>query len=458
MDSGEFAEQLDEVFGMNPIRLAWGVILVAFAFFCISCAASVVGTYYFLFESSLSLETILHVGRGTAGVRQSGEVERAETGHRILATGTVVRTDQTDLLSQAYISLSDPTYHNQLIASVTLKGNTSVYLRSSARPRYRWSSTTYHGTFDITGEADVFIAGDLNRAIRITFHTPEGVEVRLESSGRYRIIATGSQVQVINRTGQAVLIAPDRLKTQSISEGQMGRLVFESNQIQVTPASVDLVTNSALDPFDPSAEGSSSNILDRLIGWSCTNGPPNNLPTGEYRAEMSPDGRLSFRLVRAGGADTNGYTRCEQKLGPANIGTDVTGYDYLIAQTTFYIHYQSLSRCGTQASECPLMLLIRFLDANGQPGEWIQGIYTREDAGVDYRLRCDTCFDNHIRVYPDAWYIYTSNNLFDVFPPDRRPVAITDVIFHAEGHQYDVFVDEVALLAGHTITAVTNGE
>jgi hypothetical protein len=47
-----------------------------------------------------------------------------------------------------------------------------------------------------------------------------------------------------------------------------------------------------------------------------------------------------------------------------------------------------------------------------------------------------------------VWYTYDSGNWFNLLPPGKRPVAISNVQFYASGHQYDVYVGEVALLGG----------
>ena len=149
--------------------------------------------------------------------------------------------------------------------------------------------------------------------------------------------------------------------------------------------------------------------------------------------------------MRGDNADTSGVTGCVHTLNDI----DVSSYDYLAMQATLYVSYQSLSRCGTVASECPLMLYIGYIDQNAQPGGvWRQGLYARNDAGTNYLLRCDTCINNHIRIRDNVWYTYTSDNLIELL--DRRPAVITDIVFYASGHQYDVFVDEVRLLAGYT--------
>ena len=48
-----------------------------------------------------------------------------------------------------------------------------------------------------------------------------------------------------------------------------------------------------------------------------------------------------------------------------------------------------------------------------------------------------------------SWYTYDSGNLLSLFPgePERQIRSIVGVWFYASGHEYDVQVSEVSLLA-----------
>ena len=63
-------------------------------------------------------------------------------------------------------------------------------------------------------------------------------------------------------------------------------------------------------------------------------------------------------------------------------------------------------------------------------------------------VRCDTCAQDHEQLNKDTWYTYTSGNLLQILPEGQRPVAVYSVKFYASGHEYDVLLGEVALMAG----------
>jgi hypothetical protein len=186
------------------------------------------------------------------------------------------------------------------------------------------------------------------------------------------------------------------------------------------------------------------------IGWVCQNAPSNRFPRGSYRAAVSPDGRESLRLVREN-ADNNAFTACKQTFsGDRLIGVDVSDYDYLAAQATVYIANESVSLCGEKGSECSLMIRLGYTHSEGQviQDQPLHGVYTRLDPAFDwYPRRCASCDQDHILVRQGAWYTFDSGNLMQLLrvPPE----SILNIEFRAEGHNYDVYIDEVSLVAGH---------
>nr|MCU0481153.1 hypothetical protein [Anaerolineae bacterium] len=203
-------EEIEYIPTIEPIRLAWGVLFISFGVFCTICIASVLLGHFFFFQSSASFDMTLTVGKGTVRVKVGNEREQAESRFRNLIQETTISTDSTDLWSQATINFVDPNYE-QLVATLSLKGNTTVRVEDATRPRFNWSSSNYQiSLVDLTGEIDVLIADGLNRGVFVSILTPTGVELRLTQSGRYVIDASLSEVSITNRAGQAVIIAKNR--------------------------------------------------------------------------------------------------------------------------------------------------------------------------------------------------------------------------------------------------------
>lgn len=441
-------EEIEYIPTVEPIRLAWGVLLISFGVFCTICIVSVLLGHFFFFQSSVSFDMTLSVGKGTVRVKVGNEREQAESRFRNLIQETTISTDSTDLWSQATINFVDPNY-NQLVATLSLKGNTTVRVEDATRPRFNWSSSNYQiSLVDLTGEIDVLIAYGLKRGVFVSILTPTGVEIQLRQSGRYVIDASLSEVSITNRAGEAI-IAKNR-KGELIGVGEKATIMGEEITITRTPAMIELLENSDLETLIPYQDGSTQIINDPPYEWTCTNGPANNLPRGNYYHDIAPDGRASLHLKRLNGATSNGYTRCSQTF--PNGGLDVTQYDYLALQAVLYINYQSLEGCGVEASECPLMLYVDYTDVNGVSGRrWFHGVYVQPlSSSSPWKRLCDDCLQEHILIYEKTWYIYNSGNWLNLFVADRRPAKINAISFYAEGHEYDVFVDEVAILARST--------
>lgn len=449
-------DRFDTYIPIKPERLAWMVLVFSLGTFCTICVVSSIVLQYFFFQSSVPMSTLLQAGRGTLSVREGNDPLQAESFQRFLSRTTTISTDRTDTSSQATIILSDTSLGEPVIASVTLRGGTSLTFEHASRPRFDWSVPIYDVEFTaLTGRIDITVESGLRRDIKLRVLSPSGAEARIGSPGRYVFEATESSIRLVNYSGEAILIAPDRQTASSIPENGQGIMMADDNTIVRSQALVELLTNGALITY--STEEVGGNLASQPLGWSCVN-TADELPEGDIRADVAPDGRKSWRLVRAEGAGSHAETRCEQTLGnpQAGLGVNVSNYNYLSLRATLYIESQSLSACGEVGSECPLMFTIDYINAAGEVKSrtWFHGIYAFRDPGVDYPSNCPGCPRDHLFIYEDSWYIYDSGNLFELLP--ERPVAITKVIFYASGHQYDVYLDEISLMGGNLASSTPN--
>ncbi|MBL8163340.1 MAG: hypothetical protein JNJ61_15240 [Anaerolineae bacterium] len=414
----------------DPQRRAWGILLLSFAAFCAICVVAGVSISYFLFQSTVSLESLLRVGRGTGVV--SGQAVYSE---RVLVLGDTLSTDGQ---SQATIFFTDTQSENRLIAMVTLKGGTEMSFRRTLRPRFDWGSSSYGIELErLSGELDVFVMPFLQRDVRLTIRTVPGDLIDIQSSGQYRISATETRARVENVNGSASLIPANQNVGRSIPANNQGIVNYtgDATSVLTSPAKVNLITSSTFEDPDVIAQS-----------WVCSN-REDTPPSGRYYLERT-NGRMVMRMLRADGATSNGETRCLTSFG--QYGLDVAAYTYLELRVMFNIQYQSLEVCGTQGSECPLMLRIDYRDQQGASRQWIHGFYSRPNPQLNYPLYCLSCTQEHELVNASTWYTYDTGNLLSFFAPGERPISIVNVQFYASGHQYDVLVSDVSLLAGST--------
>lgn len=426
----------------NRQHLAWGVMLIAFSIFCTIAALTVIGVHYFIFQSTIPIQAQVQVSRGTAILIGSDLFENGVRDTRDVGTSSVVTTDAQ---SQAVVTFRDRYSDNGLIASVILKNGASFGARQFVRPRFDWSLEPYwiHLT-NIQGELDIEIPDVAARATVMTIDTTSGTSVRLNGAGRYSINVTSSQMEVFNYLGDVLVITPDH-GTYPIPRAQGGNIqLADTSNFRYSPAPVNLLgldgfTTANVVGIDPNAQISSSLV------WRCDN-RQNELPVGRFSL-VTEDGRPAIQLFRGEEANSHGETNCVMQPAGARGVLDVSGYDYLSLRATFKIRPHTLSACGGQGSECPLMLRLDYYPADGtQPTWWIHGFYASYNPDTPYPFSCDTCSERHEFINPDRWYTYDSGDLMTTLTSDKIPAGLLSLRFYASGHQYDVFVSEVELL------------
>lgn len=432
----------------SSTRIAWAVLLGAFAVFCVLCAFTAYGIHYFVFLSTVPMQVSLDVGRGTAAYLLSGDPDEnvaPQTGHYLL-TNERIRLDPQ---SQATIFFRDTYQENRLVAAVTMKGGASLFMGHALRPRFEWSSVEYRIDLqNLSGEVDVFVPEGLDRAFWLSLRTPEGAYVYLTESGQYTITASSAQLQVDNRDGRSFLIAPARSNPRLVSAGERGTISFGENaEVQVGAGPVNLLQTAEFLRMDSRILPPDVVLPDLVWPWQC--GDSQSPPPGRYGLGF-PDGRPAIQLYRAD-ATSHGETGCSQSPWPGQRGLDVTGYSSLILKTTFYIEDHSLPVCGYEGSECPLMLQLDYVFQNEEgeeePNQWYHGFYVKPDPSQTSPTRCSSCLIAHDPVYGGTWYTYESQNLFNLVPEGQRPASLLRVRFYASGHEYDVYVGDVALFA-----------
>jgi hypothetical protein len=420
-------------------HMAWGVLLIAFAVFCMVCVITGLGVNYFLFQSTVPMQTVIRVGRGTVTWTDATLIPQATRTQIELFNRAVVSTDP---ISQATLFVYDA---QTMIAAITLRNDTAADIEQVTRPRFDWSSQRYTITLEnVTGEFDIHVPAALPRELVMTFVTPVGALARMIKSGDYTVRITDTQLQVITDSGEALVSMRDN-PNYAVPPGQRGTLQLTDGMYAIQPARINLLGNRT---FEPGNIVEVTTSTPREQTWGCTN-VQNGEPSGFF-ALTQIDGFSALRLGRGGGAETHGETTCTQYLTGASgqQGRDVSTYSYLGLRADFKIVGHSLSTCGEQGSECPLMLRMEYIPATGGVQTWIHGFYTRVLPGIDSPVRCDSCTLDHEIVNEGAWYAYDSGNLLALFPPDQRPRSILNFRFYSSGHEYDVYVREVSLLVG----------
>lgn len=424
-------------------RTAWIVLGTAFAVFCVACIGSGLGLRYFLLDSTVSLQSVLTVGRGTAGLTSTDLIEQVVRYSREISNSSLITTDRQ---SQATLSFYDPYAPDTLVTDMTIRSDTAVDVGSMSRPRFEISGLGYEISLgDVSGRLKVIIPDSLSRPVNVNIQSSAGNWITLTGSGEYMIDITTGVESVTNYGGGAAVISADGTVSQVVTDGQRGLYYPDLQQVFLVPAPAALIASPTFTPETVIAsDGSPAQLL--MPVWRCYS-IANEEPIGTYTLDEA-DGRDGLALVRGGGARSHGETRCSYTLNSGQ-GVDVSGFDTLSLDVQFRINSHSLSACGVDASECPLMIRVDYIPAGGGAAtSWYHGFFATFDPALTSPLICASCTQEHEIVNPGAWYSYQSDNLFSLIPANLRPASIVNVVLYASGHEYDVFLNRANLFGG----------
>ncbi len=441
----------------HPERVAWTVLIVAFACFCVLTIGLVAGVYQFLFQSAVALPVSLEVSIGTVGITGADLIEAVERDQRKLSdSGTSISTDALSQATIQFHNLPDDDAQPALLAAVTLQGNTVLTFDYANTPRFDWSQLPQRIQFTrMRGTLDILVTGDSEHSLQMDIYSDQpsgdGVHVQLLAKGRYRLSASEDELRLFSLSGRGTarfLDEPGSLR--SARSGQELIMRLGSRSVIQQERLINVLQNPTFSLFEPAVDGADSALVPP--GWACAL-PPDQTPQGSYSL-VEFEGRRSMRLRRVNHARSNGEVRCTQVF-PG--GLDISGYDTMRILTTFSPENQSLSVCGSLASECILMLRIDYHDMYGNHGSWLRGFYYAEDVTGAARKTCASCIQDHIHTRQAVWYTFDSDNLLNLIAEEIRPHRIDSVTYYASGHQFDVVVGEVILLVGNASNNGGNG-
>ena len=425
----------------DPSRLAWTVLVSALVVFCITATALFLFVRWFLFESTTPMLITLSVGKDTV-VIQTSTGEGAERVTRVLSRDVGLTTDSS---SQGFITFTDP-YTHEVVASMTLLRDSTIAIGDAVRPRFEFSTRPYMiDVSALSGNADIDIVPELTRSLLFDVYSDGGF-IRMDSTGLYDLTGDSEGVAIFNRVGETVVVN-HQSQSRSVPAGMQGRLEDDQGLITLSVPMINILPDGRFDTFNPANNELSS-------AWGCyTQRDDPDSPPGEYRREIV-NGRTVMHIVRASqpdkSAQNHAQTGCLQYLNTVSTPLPVATFNYLEIRATLMIRWQPemLNACGQRGSECPVMVVMKYVDSSGEERRWIHGFYSRYEQSVGWPLRCDTCAQDHERLNQDTWFTYTSGNLLQLLPEDQRPAAIYSIEFYASGHEYEVLLSEIALMAG----------
>lgn len=411
----------------NPERLAWTVLLLSF-FACVCLAVGTpMGIRYYILHASVPQSVTLEVQQGPLRAMLGGRgvfVSIPETRGDIRER-TIVATDAT----LGRLVLRAPRAEGSLLAAVQLYEYTEVTLSSARSPRYPASRLPHQITLNLrAGLVRIRVFDEGSRPTIVTVQTPHGVATLL--AGNYAIRVSTSQTDMTAYTGQADL-SQGEWTTRLRPTAQPQRAIMDNERI-IGPISLasNLIANG--------------NFVDPLEGsWTVYNQVDNpDEPEGSVQTAV-------MESIPAVVLSRRGANHAETGI-VQELDADVSSLRSLQLHLLLRVEEQDVPVCGSLGSECPVMVRLDYVDANGADQEWLQGFYALPDPNIPGNPTvCVTCSTrkDHIRVPQGTWYAYLSSNLIpELSQNGQGPRSIKSIVVYASGHTYRAAVTEVELI------------
>ena len=409
----------------NPDRLAWAILLASF-FICIGLTVAIpLGVRHYVFFTCVAQNVTLEVQRAPLRVIEPGRSQPVSVAEDLgeLSGHTTVATYAA---SFGRLVMHAPQADDSTITTVQLYGNTEVVLSSARSPRFSASRLPHEIVLEVrTGRVRINVADDDGRPTIVEVKTPHGSATLTE--GSYEVEVNAKTKFTVHH-GQAE-VAKNELVTPLDPDEQA--VVDDEQIVGPLPAPRNLIINGYFS--HPLEENWRSYNKD--IEFEGESG-------GEvWRTEIESHPVAVITREGIGHAET-GITQ--------QLGVDVHEFSSLQLHLLLYIEEQDVPMCGSEGSECPVMVRIDYEDARGRDQEWLQGFYWQPDPSGQNPAVCRTCptRNPHIRVKEGTWYPYLSPNLIPLLSSQdgQAPTVIKSITIYASGHSYRSTIAEVELI------------
>jgi hypothetical protein len=402
----------------NPERVAWTVILAAFAIFC-TCAVSLpLGVRWYLTTATTTREARVTCLEGTAVIEDPlrGTASPLVKNETIsVPEGTIVSVDET---AQAVLTFFDQSL-------VRLFPGTTVSLERMRAPRFGVGSLPAQISLSVRGGrlyANTVLRG--SSAVEFRVNSLQARTLLAEDGG-YSLEVTNERTEVIVQRGTAAVTTASTAVLADAAQVTLTsrqRTVVEIGKAPLAPlkAERDLLLN-----------GDFTSSLD--TGWTAFNDQGGDGGDIDGKVSLVEDeGRRAVRFVRTNGEFNHCETIIEQELN-RDLPDPIT---VLKVRATVKLVNQSLSGGGYLSSEYPLMIRISYRDVYGSEAEWVHGFY--------YQNLNNNPTQEGQEIPQGKWYFYESENLLNVLRISPRRIVRLRV--YASGWSYESLVSEISLV------------
>lgn len=412
-------------------RLAWAVLIGSF-FTCLLIGISVpLSANAYIRNATQDLITIVQANEGTVGIDDESGVRRAVIAgenEELVESGSSILTDAT---ATALLYITSPD-ENDLLARLTIDGNSTVRLERATAPRFNWSRSENVTDYQLeSGRLRVNLLQPEGETLPLTmsFTTPQGT-VTINEPGQYAVEVNNQATQVNVQEGMADIMAQG--ETLMLEAGERAEIPTGSGPSGPLDPERNLIKNGDFSQgFNDWAEYAWLVELD-------------DQPKGKTQVtRINGEPVLRFERGGIGHADA----RVLQSLNQS-----VVDFEMLRLMLTLRIVEQSLGVCGIQGSECPLFVRVNYVDENGVSQTWQQGFFAAGEIDDNTTpgacVSCALIQESHERTQMGQELYYEVDLREELAQQGMAaPRQIESISLIASGHSFITDVMDIALIA-----------
>lgn len=412
-----------EVSSAGRERLAWAILLVAFAVFCFLAAGIPLSARWYVYNAMRPQLASVISNSGTTLVAATGAPDPVglPEGARKTDLREGARIEENSATSSSVLSLFDQ-------STVIIFPNSELTIKEMRSPRFQSSPRPNEITLNVPrGQIRVNVAPPGSRPVELRVETPHAATQFEE--GSYSVDVVNDSTQVSVRAGTAI-VTSERGKPVRLEAGQRSVIALDAPPSGPLPAAQNLIVNG---DFRNAIVASPITQGPLAEGWVAYNDQGGDEGTVDGTAEVvMADGRRTVHFVRTNSNNNHGETGIRQTLNKL-----VADYVSLKLRFDVKLIHQSLSGGGQLSSEFPLMVRLNYKDVYGNDNHIVWGFYYRNPAG--YHIN-----ETGQRIPRDTWFPIEITELQSKL---QDPMLITSIQIYASGWDYGSYVSEVGLIA-----------
>lgn len=417
-------------------RIAWTILLSSFTVCMVLTIAVPLLINVAIQRSTEPLNIFVQSNQGTVAIDDASGNRQAIIAGDIGGTAASGQSMRTGNTATGLMSISIPNSED-VLARLQVYSNSEVQIEAATTPLFALSSQDNQLNLRMdNGRVRLNVPPNTQRPTNIQIATPQGT-IQITQPGEFTVVVTTENTQLTVQEGTAELVAD-----ADNDNGEQGRLQLIANQRGEIPTG-----SGPVGPLETARNLiKNGDFNDGLGEWT-------QFPwTVEIPTE--PDGQI--RVLNEGGESRLNVTR--RGTGHAdilmrqNIGQDVSELDSLRILVTFRILQQSLEVCGIVGSECPLFIRVNYIEEeSGFSNTWQQGFFGHGEASPTLPDICQLCAmvqstHESIPVQQDAFFEIDLRE--ELLRQGRRPPQfIESIVLVFSGHEFEVEVVDVALIA-----------